>query len=360
MDEEKLGFKFNSFRGVASVAYEIGSVYLNTSDKTTKISRDFLKSPIQFTFKKVAQFLWVPIVICGILKVLSIIVTSCWNRYFPLIKDPTVKNPFDVFPDEMILEIFSYLNLQDLCVCRLVNKQWSNFTNTPILWKTAIYREIAFSSKNWAQCDSEIAEDIDILKEISTFPDNIVEELRRSYNAFPGKSIRQTHVLVRMPKGLTINKLANLAKKYFPLTDNGFLKILEPIIVELGDKCIENSVWLLMTRNVIQGSIDKNYKDQEAIVDVLAKKVQVPYRPPNTIEAITCMVAEYIRSKTRLFIGIRASHLVSGKKIFTRSQDNIQGMQVFVGDFVPGGFYIYYGPIFHRDASIGIAVLRTY
>jgi len=68
--------------GVASVAYEIGSACLCARDQTAKISQDFFKSPIQTTFKKIAQCLWVPIVICGALKLVYPIVTACWDRCF--------------------------------------------------------------------------------------------------------------------------------------------------------------------------------------------------------------------------------------------------------------------------------------
>ncbi len=69
--------------GVASVAYEIGSACLCARDQTAKISQDFFKSPIRITLKKIAQCLWVPIVICGALKLVCLTITACWNRYFP-------------------------------------------------------------------------------------------------------------------------------------------------------------------------------------------------------------------------------------------------------------------------------------
>ena len=69
--------------GIAFVAYEIGSACLSSRDRTAKISEDFFKSPIQTTLKKIAQCLWVPIVACGVLKLVCFIVKDCWNRCFP-------------------------------------------------------------------------------------------------------------------------------------------------------------------------------------------------------------------------------------------------------------------------------------
>lgn len=69
--------------GIACVAYEIGSACLCANDQTTEISQDFLESPILTTIKKIAQCLWIPIVICGAVKLISILVTACWNQCFP-------------------------------------------------------------------------------------------------------------------------------------------------------------------------------------------------------------------------------------------------------------------------------------
>ena len=214
--------------GIASVAYEIGSACLSSRDRTAKISEDFFKSPIQTTIKKIAQCLWVPIVVCGALKLVCLIVNACWNRCFPLadnrvracrhihseVIDPRAKDPCVIIPPEVVVHIFSYLNLHELGVSRSVSKSWNEFASTPILWQSAIYREIAFSSKNWAEWNADLVNDVDMRQEMLSLPKNIAEELRRS--AFPGKSIGETHVLVRMPKGLTIKKLGELAKKYFP------------------------------------------------------------------------------------------------------------------------------------------------
>ena len=218
--------------GIASVAYEIGSACFSSRVRTAKISEDFFKSPIQTTIKKIAQCLWVPIVVYGSLKLVCFIVKTCWNRCFPpannrprpannrpreesQVIDPRAKDPCIIIPPEVVVnQIFSYLNLHELGVSRRVSRIWNQYASTPILWRSAIYREIAFSSKNWAQWDADLVKDVDMRQEMLSLPKNIAEELRRS--AFPGKSIRETHVLVRMPKGLTIKKLGELAKKYFP------------------------------------------------------------------------------------------------------------------------------------------------
>ncbi|CCB86379.1 putative uncharacterized protein [Parachlamydia acanthamoebae UV-7] len=346
-------------RGIASVAYEIGSACLSSRDRTAKISEDFFKSPIQTTLKKIAQCLWVPIVACGVLKLVCFIVKACWNRCFPpannrpreesQVIDPRAKDPCIIIPPEVVVNhIFSYLNLHELGVSRSVSRTWNQCASVPILWQSAIYREIAFSSKNWAEWNTDLVKDVDMRQEMLSLPKNIAEELRRS--AFPGKSIRETHVLVRMPKGLTIKKLGELAKKYFPSNTDGYRYIWPAIVDESGDKAVDESVWLLMTKDVLQGSRSKSYSQQKNIVAELAETTGVPYQVPTTLEAATCILAEYSRSENRLFS--------DSPWTWTRCQENVQGFQMVVGGFAPVGLRVDY--YYFDDGCLGVAALRKF
>lgn len=345
--------------GIASVAYEIGSACLSSRDRTAKISEDFFKSPIQTTLKKIAQCLWVPIVACGVLKLVCFIVKACWNRCFPpannrpreesQVIDPRAKDPCIIIPPKVVVNhIFSYLNLHELGVSRSVSKKWNKHASPPILWQSAIYREIAFSSKNWAQWDADLVKDVNMSQEMLSLPKNIAEELRRS--AFPGKSIRETHVLVRMPKELTIKKLGELVNKYFQSNTYGYRYIWSAIVDELGDKPADESIWLLMAKDVLRGSRGKSYGQQKTIIDQLAKTTGVPYQVPTTLEAATCILAEHSRSKNRLFS--------DSPWTYTRCQENIQGYQIVVGGFAPAGLCVV---SYNYDCGpVGVAALRKF
>ena len=345
--------------GIASVAYEIGSACFSSRVHTAKISEDFFKSPIQTTIKKIAQCLWVPIVVYGSLKLVCFIVKTCWNRCFPpannrpreesQVIDPRAKDPRIIIPPEVVVNhIFSYLNLHELGVSRSVSKIWNQYASIPILWQSAIYREIAFSSKNWADWNADLVKDVNIRQEMLSLPTNIAEDLRRS--AFPGKSIRETHVLVRMPKGLTIKKLGELAKKYFPSNIDGYRYIWSSIVDELGDKPADESVWLLMTKDVLPGSRSKSYSQQKNIVGELAETTGAPYQVPTTLEAATCILAEYSRSENRLFS--------NSPWTYTRCQENVQGYQTVVGGFAPAGLSVNY--FCYDIGNLGVAALRKF
>ena len=343
--------------GIASVAYEIGSAYLPSRNRTAKISEDFFKSPIQTTIKKIAQCLWVPIVVCEALKLVCLIVNACWNRCKKecLVFDSTAKDPFEIMPHEVVVQhIFSYLNLHALGLSRSVSKRWNEFASTPILWQSAVYREIAFSSKNWAQWDADIVKDVDMEQEMLSLPKNIMEELRRS--AFPGKNIKKTHVLVRMLQVLSVKKLGEHAKKYFPGNAKGYRVIAVDLngLDETPDELKEpadESVWLLMTKDVLPGSRNKSYIKQQKIVAELAQAALVSYEVPTTLEAVTCILAEYSRSENRLFSDRPST--------YTRCQKNVQGWQYLVGGFALAGLGVSHCYIYDR-VSIGVAALRKF
>lgn len=351
------------FGGAASVAYEIGSACLSTRDQTAKISREFFKSPIKTSLKKLAQCLWVPIVVCGALKMVAMIVKACWNKCFPKKKvlDLKSKEGDKVFctntpaiepPAFIILEIFSYLNLNELGKSSCVSKKWretlvnSKATN---LWKAAIYHDFAFSSKNWAKLDKNIVKGVDFREEMLSLPDDIVQQLRLSHNAFPGENLRKSHVLVIMPKGLTIKKLGELAKKYFPNNGGGYRYIYGPILNELN-KPTKKSVWLLHKNDVIDKTRGKSFNDQEIEVMNLAKKSGVPYEIPTTPQTIACILAEYSRSQTRLFN--------DDPWTYTRCQEKVQGYHVLVGGFALAGLCVFNNYYAYDD--IGVAALRKF
>lgn len=351
--------------GFASVAYEIGSACLTTRDQTAKISREFFKSPIKTSIKKLAQCLWVPIVVCGALKMVAMIVKACWNKCFPKEKkvlDLKSKEGDKVFctntpaiepPAFIILEIFSYLNLNELGKSSCVSKKWrETFVNPKAtnLWKAAIYHDFAFSSKNWAKLDKNIVKEVDFREEMLSLPDDIVQQLRLSHNAFPGENLRKNHVLFILPEGITIKKLGELAKKFFPNNTDGYGYIYGPILKELN-KPTKKSVWLLHKTDVIDKTRGKSFKDQETEVRNLAKKSGVPYEIPTTPQTIACILAEYSRSQTRLFSDDPVT--------YTRCQEKVQGDQVVVGGFAPAGLVVDYSSDYDR-VNFGVAALRKF
>src|SRR3984957_19121861 len=139
-----------------------------------------------------------------------------------------IKTDINVLPNELILEIFSLLNVVTLEKSCEVSKTWKELANDPIVCKKLVYREIAFSNENWVLCfGKDIVKDEDKKEEFSSLPGNILEILKSPCPIFSGKKVIDTHMLVRIPKTinsqlLTLNSLGQLAKRYFPNNTTGY------------------------------------------------------------------------------------------------------------------------------------------
>lgn len=284
---------------------------------------------------------------------MSLIVNPSFSNSYKNFND-TRQSLITSLPEEIFLEIFSYLNLATLGTLCCVSKEWSKLASEPILWKTAIYREFAFSSKNWIECDADFVKDVDIRQEMLSLPNNIKEELRRS--AFPGKSIRKTHVLVRIPKGVTIKKLGEFAKKYFSNNTDGYRYILPRIANELGDDPANASAWLLMTKNILSGSRSKRYRQQKNAIAEFAKKTGVPYQVPTILEAVTCIFATYSYSKSHLFSD---NPLTYTRCQYMHWQKNVEDYQIVVGSFSSRGLIVNTRTSC-ESKSVGVAALRKF
>lgn len=268
----------------------------------------------------------------------------------------TKQDPIEIFSYEVVLKIFSHLDLATLgTICR-VSKRWKGLADEPKLWKIAIYREIAFGNHKWAQCfGADVVKDENNREEFSSLPFNdFIADCKKFKSIFPERNAKDSLMLVRLPKtlngGLTLKSLGELAKKHFSASDTRYRLIWNPIIQELGDKSIDKSQWVLMTKDVLPGSRNKSYDEQKKIVADLAEKSLISYEVPETLESATCILSQYFGSNIRLFR--------DSPRTYTRCQENVQGYQVVVGGFAPAGLYVDYD-IYVND-HIGVAALRKF
>ncbi len=245
----------------------------------------------------------------------------------------------NLLPSELILKIFSSLNLAALGVAGLVCKQWDKSASNPNVQKIVIHNDIAFGKKNWEQCFGDNSlKDENSEEEFSSLPDTIGDILKSPCHAFPGKKVKDTHMLVWIPKTineqpLSLYSLGKLADSYFPYRARGcgFICcvrfICSPILNEQLLQSIEKSHWVLMTKDLLQGSLDKNYADQQAMVADLAKRALIDYRVPEGLEAAACMLTRIMKFKSYSFNYDLWS--------FTRCQKNIINDHFVIGGFRP-------------------------
>ena len=268
----------------------------------------------------------------------------------------TIRDPISIFPDEVVVKVFSHLNLATLGSICCVSKKWKRLASEPILWKIVIYREIAFGNDKWAQCfGTDVVKDEDNREEFSSLPsDDFIADCKKFKNIFPEKKAKDSLMLVRLPKtlngGLTLKSLGELAKKYFSGSDSGYRYIWSAIVQELGDKSIDKSHWVLMTKDVLPGSRNKSYGEQQKIVAKLAEKSLISYEVPETLKSAVCILSQYFSSEIRLFSDNPSTYI--------RCKEKVQGCQTIVGGFAPAGLIVHY---FTYDYdTIGVAALRKF
>src|ERR1700730_1343622 len=96
------------------------------------------------------------------------------------------RDPLTAIPEELVLQIFSHLNLASLGASCQVRREWNRIAKDPYVWKMVVCGDVAFSSKKWAQyTGNEIIKGEDISEEFSSLPENIVEILKSPCPAFP-------------------------------------------------------------------------------------------------------------------------------------------------------------------------------
>ena len=249
----------------------------------------------------------------------------------------------EVFPDEIIQKIFFTLKDSELGKCHRVCKHWKVLASDEAFLKTR-YPATAFGEDKWKA--------IGKIGQVPRLPNNINEILEGPCPIYPGKKIKETHILAYKPKQvneqpLTVNNIGKL----FPIQGKatGYKYIWDAIVTEHGDTPVEKEEWLLMTKDVLPRSKNKSYIEQQTLVKSLSEKAQAEYQVPQLIDAITCIFAEFVSSETRLYS--------DNPWTYTRCQEKTEGYQVIVGGFARDGLYV--DSDFHFDSG-GIGALRKF
>jgi serine/threonine protein kinase len=166
-------------------------------------------------------------------------------------------------------------------------------------------------------------------------PKDIDQILSASCPFWPGKKVQETHLLVLVPqtvggKSLTLKTLGELVKK--PLTGPATELNVGYYLKAYTDPAAPPSHWVLMTRDLIEGSPHKSYKDQQKLLN---KKGQGDYAVPTILDATVCIFMEHFRSGTRLYPSN------PGCGVYTRCQEKYDDdSQFIVGCFASYGLHV--------------------
>ena len=168
---------------------------------------------------------------------------------------------------------------------------------------------------------------------------------------WPGRKVRDTHLLALIPATVdgvpfTLDLLGELIRRP---KDGGFRTQYKHhfgvIEGQVGEKSPDRSYWLLMTRDVLQDSRNKEYSVQKSLIASYARKEGRPYEMPGALEAATVVLMHHACTGTRLF----------GSRNYTRCKEQIDSRcSAIVGSFDSSGLVV--GKHIHKNLLvIGVA-----
>lgn len=272
--------------------------------------------------------------------------------------------PVNMLSNELYSEVFSYLNFANLKVVAKVCSRWQQVGIDAVLWKEVAfgkYQKMVFDCLKWTHFFGEgCIKKEEFVKEFFSLPTNIYEILERSDSRFIGKNestsaheqIGDTHILVRIPihvygERFTLKNFQSLTDRHLP-DIKLYRNIWTDINETYGDKPLNKSCWVLMTKDILRISRDTSFLEQERIVANFAGKIGVPYKVPTLLELVVCLITTYIETKIRLFSD-------GEKRTYTSCEEKTELHQVYVGGFNQDGFAIdgYSG----KYEEIGVAAM---
>jgi hypothetical protein len=239
--------------------------------------------------------------------------------------------------------IFRNLSLPALGICSRVCKIWREIAEKQI---NTFFPEKAFGPKEWFIYFGAH------LKNVPPLPPNITEILSSPCPFLSSKKVHETHLLVLVPETLgdqplTLKTLGEIVKK--PLTGSA-TQYRSFELGEYTDPAAPPSHWVLLTRDVIEGSRYRNYPDQQTL---LSQKGHGIYAVPTILDATVCIFMEYVRSGTWLYADMPNTYV---RYAYVRCQkEHNVNWQLVVGGFAPEGLIIRtsYGSVCEIDGVAG-------
>jgi hypothetical protein len=181
---------------------------------------------------------------------------------------------------------------------------------------------IAFGKELWAKYLGDVGEE-------PPLPPDIDKILKSPCPFFPGKKVEETHLLTLIPKTvngkpLTLNFLEELVKHPKQGQATKYRYCWDKVRQEYGETQLQNSYWVLLTKDIIPESRDFNLKP--------LNEKSIAYEIPHLLEVSVSIFMEYLRTGKKLYNDEPGS--------FSCCQERIGSFPIFVGYFSPGGLRI--------------------
>ncbi|MCB9092835.1 MAG: TIR domain-containing protein [Halobacteriovoraceae bacterium] len=195
--------------------------------------------------------------------------------------------------------------------------------------------EMAFGKAKWEKYFGDIGAE-------PPLPPNIDEILNSPCSFWPEKKVRETHLLVLVPQTVNgrpfcLDSLEGLIKSPKTGHKTQYRGYSDYVKKELGSKSAP-SHWVLMTRDVIEGSRNKSYDDQKKLVQSHAQKTKTPYEMPMALDAATAILMHYVETGKALYTDDK----LGPQWTYTRCQEKVNNNQwpATIGGFAAGGLSV--------------------
>ena len=209
---------------------------------------------------------------------------------------------------------------------------------------------IAFGKADWEKYFGDIGKE-------PPLPKNIEKILNKSCSFWPDKKVKETHLLVLIPKtvngkAFTLDYLEKLIQKPKSGYATKYSFYLDCIKEALGDKSY-SSHWVLMTKNVIPCSRAKLQPDGCNLIANHSKKTGLHYELPCELDATTSILMHYVKTGERLYSDEPWTYT------YCQDVDNY-GVAMVVGGFVSYGLSVGSYSSCYGYGTRGVAGVRKF
>jgi hypothetical protein len=176
--------------------------------------------------------------------------------------------------------------------------------------------------------------------------------------------VKDTHFLSLVPRAFgSINHLEGeilkpYGEKNYPKGQNPlqFQYFWNVVRAEHGNTPFRETHWVLMTKDVLPGSRNRNWAQQVAQVAALSRKAFVNYEIPTLQESFSAITTDMVATGERRY---QAGDGQNGNvHTLTRVNEITNAFHLVVGGSAPSGVYVNYSYGYVND--IGVAALRKF
>ncbi|MHA7878032.1 MAG: hypothetical protein ACX93T_03905 [Bacteroidota bacterium] len=232
----------------------------------------------------------------------------------------------------------------DSLTCELSKLKIDMQSQSDVMGRWAVSKG-AFGKASWGQYFGDVGVE-------PLLPDDIDKIWNSNCPFWPDKKVGDTHLLVLIPATVngspfTLNLLEELVSSP-PITTRSYATRYRlynhKVQKAYGDSAPGRSYWILMTKEILPSSRDKDYVAQQRLVADYAREHKLGYTLPSVLEATTAVLTHYVRSGKQLY--------TNDPSTYTRCFEQIDGpYPVAIGGFSDEGLHIRHE---YDEASVDI------